>query len=180
MTVVVDNCLPVSWVEWLEQHGHTARHWRELGPPNAPDVDVMRWAVANKAVVLTQDLDFTKLLFQTRAALPSVIQLRLDDVRPRFVGQDVVKILAQHGESLRRRVFSVTWFPISNPSRSFAGRERDLFGVQPLGCFGHAEAAFGSPRRPQRGAHQLLVVAGEDVAVRVSRRDPRALSGPKR
>jgi predicted nuclease of predicted toxin-antitoxin system len=102
VTVVIDNCLPISWVVYLRQHGHTARHWRELGPPNAPDVEIMRWAKENDAVVLTQDLDFTKLLFQSQAALPSVIQLRLNDVRPRNIGEDVVLILKQHDEDLRR------------------------------------------------------------------------------
>ena len=62
----------------------------------------MRWAHENTAVVLTQDLDFTKLLFQTHAILPSIIQLRLDDVRPASIGEDVILILKQHGDELRR------------------------------------------------------------------------------
>lgn len=102
MTIVIDNCLPVSWTEFLRQHGHAARHWRELGPPDAPDADILRWAGEHGAVVLTQDLDFTKLLFQSRAPLPSVIQLRLDDIRPANIGEDVVQILKQHGEDLQR------------------------------------------------------------------------------
>lgn len=72
MTLVVDNCLPLSWVEFLRRHGHAARHWRELGPPNAPDAEIMRWARENSAVVLAQELDFTKLLFQSRAPGRSV------------------------------------------------------------------------------------------------------------
>ena len=102
MTIVIDNCLPVSWVEFLRQHGHAPHHWRELGPPNAPDADILRWAAENGAVVLTQDLDFTKLLFQSRAPLPSVIQLRLDDIRPTNIGEDVVQILKQRSEDLQR------------------------------------------------------------------------------
>lgn len=102
MTVVIDNCLPQSWTEFLRRHGFNARHWRELGPASAPDSEIMRWALANHAVVLTHDLDFTKLLFQTRAELPSVIQLRLDDIRPQNIGNDVVSILRQQGENLRR------------------------------------------------------------------------------
>jgi hypothetical protein len=42
------------------------------------------------------------LLFQSRASLPSVIQLRLDDVRPGSIGEDVVLVLNQHEEELRR------------------------------------------------------------------------------
>ena len=102
MTLVVDNCLPLSWVVYLRQRGHVARHWRELGPPNAPDAEIMRWAKQNKAVVLTQGLDFTKLLFQSRAALPSVIQLRLDDVRSQNIGEEVLLILKQHEDHLHR------------------------------------------------------------------------------
>jgi predicted nuclease of predicted toxin-antitoxin system len=101
VTIVVDNCLPLSWVEYLNKHGHTARHWRELGPPNAPDCEIMRWAVHHGAVVLTHDLDFARLLFQSGAKLPSVIQLRLDDVRPPAIGEDVILLLKQHEESLR-------------------------------------------------------------------------------
>ena len=86
MTIVLDNCLPLSWVAYLQEHGHAARHWREIGPANAPDSEIMLWAKEHNAVVLTQDLDFTKLLFQARVKLPSVIQLRLDDVRPASIG----------------------------------------------------------------------------------------------
>lgn len=102
MTIVIENCLPLSWTEFLRQHGRIARHWRGLGLPNASDAEIMRWAKENGAVVLTQDLDFTKLLFQSRASLPSVIQLRLDDVRPKSIGEDVCLILEQHRESLVR------------------------------------------------------------------------------
>ncbi|HTR40755.1 MAG TPA: DUF5615 family PIN-like protein [Pseudomonadales bacterium] len=102
MIVVIDNCLPLSWVEYLHQHGHIARHWREIGPPNAPDSEIMQWARQNKSVVLTQDLDFTKLLFQSRAPLPSVIQLRLNDVRPQSIGEDVLQVLQQHKDDLQR------------------------------------------------------------------------------
>jgi predicted nuclease of predicted toxin-antitoxin system len=98
--IVVDNCLPLSWIEFLRQHGHIAHHWRDLGPPSAPDSEIMRWAVQNRAIVLTQDLDFTKLLFQAGAAMPSLIQLRLDDVRPKNIGNDVILILSQQKESL--------------------------------------------------------------------------------
>lgn len=53
-------------------------------------------------MVLTQDLDFAKLLFGSRAPLPRVIQLRLDDIRPTNIGEDVIQILKQQSEALRR------------------------------------------------------------------------------
>lgn len=102
MTIVIDNCLPVSWSAHLQAQGHNARHWRELGPPNAADTEIMRWAQQGNAVVLTHDLDFTKLLFQTKAALPSVIQLRVDDVRPASIGNEVTAVLSQYAADLQR------------------------------------------------------------------------------
>lgn len=102
MTVIIDNCLPLTWVGYLCRHGHDVRHWRELGPANVSDSVIMARAVKDNAVVLTHDLDFTKLLFQSGAKLPSVIQLRLDDVRPQSIGEDVALVLKQHGEELRR------------------------------------------------------------------------------
>jgi len=99
--VVIDNCLPLSWGSYLADHGQASYHWRQLGAANAPDSEIMLWAHQNRAVVLTQDLDFTKLLFQSRAELPSVIQLRLDDVRPANIGPEVVQILKQADEELK-------------------------------------------------------------------------------
>jgi len=99
--VVIDNCLPVSWVNFLRQNGQVARHWREIGAPDAPDIQILQWATEHDAVILTQDLDFTKLLFQSRANLPSIIQLRVDDVRPQNVGEEVVLILKQYQQDLQ-------------------------------------------------------------------------------
>ena len=92
----------MSWIAYLQGHGQVARHWRELGASNTPDAEIMAWAYKNSAVVLTQDLDFTRLLFLSRATLPSVIQLRLDDVRPGCIGEDVVLLLNQYEVELRR------------------------------------------------------------------------------
>jgi predicted nuclease of predicted toxin-antitoxin system len=100
--VLVDNCLPVSWVEFLTQHGHEASHWRNVGRSNAPDAEIMRWARDKGAVVLTHDLDFTKLLFQTGAVTPSVIQLRVDDARPAAIGETMVRVLAERTADLER------------------------------------------------------------------------------
>ena len=102
MKVVVDNCLPVSWAGCLREAGHQAEAWRDLGPANAPDEAIMRWAQAHGAVVLTHDLDFSRLLFQSRAGLPSVIQLRVDDVRPAVLGGTVAAILRDRAAELAR------------------------------------------------------------------------------
>lgn len=102
MIIVIDNCLPISWVSFLQQYGHTTHHWRELGKPNAADSEILGWATSNNALILTQDLDFTKLLFQLQTNMPSIIQLRIDDIRPANIGEDVLNVLTQHAEELGR------------------------------------------------------------------------------
>lgn len=88
MKLLVDMNLSPDWAPLLAAHGWQTRHWSELGPGNAPDTELLRWARENAHVVLTQDLDFSQLLFATHGAGPSVVILRLnnefdDDARRR-------------------------------------------------------------------------------------------------
>lgn len=64
--------LSPDWVPLLAARGWEARHWSQLGPGQAPDTELMRWARVEGHVVLTQDLDFSQLLFATRDGGPSV------------------------------------------------------------------------------------------------------------
>jgi predicted nuclease of predicted toxin-antitoxin system len=48
----------------------------------ATDSEVMTFARASGYIVLTHDLDFGMLLHATQAQGPSVVQLRIEDVRP--------------------------------------------------------------------------------------------------
>lgn len=50
-----------------------------VGPGNAPDSELMAWARQHGRIVLTQDLDFSQLLFTTGQTGPSVVLLRMDN-----------------------------------------------------------------------------------------------------
>ena len=52
-------------------------------------------------VVFTHDLDFSAILAATGAAGPSVLQVRTQDVLPAAIGDDVVRVLADHAEAVR-------------------------------------------------------------------------------
>ena len=93
MKMLVDMNLSPAWVALLESDGHEAKHWSQAGSPSAPDTEIMQWARENGFVVFTHDLDFGALLFATRALSPSVIQLRIEDVRPQSVGEIVLQTL---------------------------------------------------------------------------------------
>jgi predicted nuclease of predicted toxin-antitoxin system len=87
MKIVVDMNLSSDWVPALRSVGIEAVHWAAVGAGNASDEAIMEWAEANDAVVLTRDLDFAAILTMERAGSPSIIQLRIGQVRPeRHVG----------------------------------------------------------------------------------------------
>jgi predicted nuclease of predicted toxin-antitoxin system len=80
MKLVLGMNLPPSWAGLLGSSGFDAVHWIDIGPPNAPDQHIMRWAARHRRVLLTQDLDFGAILAATQAQRPSVVQLRGDDL----------------------------------------------------------------------------------------------------
>ncbi len=76
MKILVDMNLSPGWVSVLEEAGHTASHWSNIGLLNAPDREVLSWAKANGYLLFTHDLDFGAILAATEAEGPSVIQIR--------------------------------------------------------------------------------------------------------
>lgn len=79
MKLLVDMNLSPDWVPLLASHGWEARHWGTVGQGNAPDTELMSWAREHQHVVVTQDLDFSQLLYATRETGPSVVLLRMDN-----------------------------------------------------------------------------------------------------
>lgn len=82
MKLVIDMNLSIDWASALNAAGVEAVHWAMIGPQNAHDDDIMAWAHANGAVVLTRDLDFAATLTRQRLASPSIIQMRIEQARP--------------------------------------------------------------------------------------------------
>jgi predicted nuclease of predicted toxin-antitoxin system len=97
---VIDMNLSPSWVETLQTQGWFAVHWSSVGDPRASDREIMAWAVANRCVVLTHDLDFGTTLALTHANGPSVVQVRGRDVLPDHMAPLVLSTLRQHAAIL--------------------------------------------------------------------------------
>jgi predicted nuclease of predicted toxin-antitoxin system len=55
---LVDHQLPPALARFLESQGHSAKHVRELGLKQAPDMAIWRYAVANDIAVISKDEDF--------------------------------------------------------------------------------------------------------------------------
>jgi predicted nuclease of predicted toxin-antitoxin system len=100
MRVVVDMNLSPSWARFLQSNGIDAAHWSGIGPVDALDELIMRHAVDQQAVVLTNDLDFGSILAATGGKAPSVVQIRAADLRVEAIGKQVVAALLQSEELL--------------------------------------------------------------------------------
>ena len=102
MKLVIDMNLSTEWVAPLRQAGVDAVHWSEIGPQDASDDAIMIWSREHRAVVLTRDLDFGAALMVYAYPSPSVVQLRIKQVRPERDLARVRRAIALHGAHLER------------------------------------------------------------------------------
>lgn len=63
---------------------------------------IFDYAQAQQAVILTQDLDFTRIAALRGSRLPSIIQLRADCPIPAILGKSVLSVLTAHAPALRK------------------------------------------------------------------------------
>ncbi len=100
MKLVIDENLSPRWCDYLAPFGITATHWQNLGKIGDPDEIIFDYACANNAVIVTQDLDFTRILALRGAHLPSVIQLRVPCPIPEIIGRALLNILETHRQQI--------------------------------------------------------------------------------
>jgi predicted nuclease of predicted toxin-antitoxin system len=100
MRFLVDMNVSPAWVELLNEAGFDAVHWSQIGPGDATDRKVMRWAADHDHIVLTSDLDFGAILAASRARQPSVLQLRCDLLTPEAIGPRVLAAIAEARQEL--------------------------------------------------------------------------------
>jgi len=98
--ILVDMNLSPEWISHLTRPGWTIRRWNEVGKPNAEDPDIAVWAAQNGFAVLTQDLDFSDILFMTQAAAPSVILLRTNNEHSSEFRAHVLRCLVEMEKQL--------------------------------------------------------------------------------
>ena len=94
--------LSPSWVERLAGHGFEAVHWSTIGVATAPDVEILTWANEHRFVLVTNDLDFSAILAASAGVLPSVVQIRTQDLLSDEVVSIVAKAVDAHREDIER------------------------------------------------------------------------------
>lgn len=82
MRLLIDMNLTPRWVAALIAGGHDATHWSAVGPAAAADVTICDYAREHNFVLVTNDLDFPRILALTANSKPSVILLRGEPLVP--------------------------------------------------------------------------------------------------
>lgn len=95
MKILIDMNLSPEWVKTFAENEIEAIHWSKVGDPTATDRVIMDYAQINNYVVFTNDLDFGALLAVTQAQLPSVIQVRTQDLLPIAIGNLIISAISQ-------------------------------------------------------------------------------------
>jgi predicted nuclease of predicted toxin-antitoxin system len=74
--LLVDQNLAGRVAEFLREAGHDAVHVRDLGMQRAEDDEILRVALDEERVIVSEDTDFGALLARSGAAAPSFVLLR--------------------------------------------------------------------------------------------------------
>ena len=101
MKFAVDVNLSRNWLPALRGEGHDAVYWNDVGDPSAADSEIMDWARAHDAVVLTCDLDFSAILAASGAPKPSVVQFRPGRHRPALLLGKLLLALRRYQSELQ-------------------------------------------------------------------------------
>jgi predicted nuclease of predicted toxin-antitoxin system len=79
MRFLLDANMPRSTLTVLAEHGHTAKHVRDISMGDARDSEIAAQARADGAVLLTRDLDFADVRNYPPEAMPGILALRVPD-----------------------------------------------------------------------------------------------------
>jgi predicted nuclease of predicted toxin-antitoxin system len=110
MRILIDMNLTPRWVEHLSGAGHEARHWSSIGSATATDREICNYARALGFVLLTNDLDFPRILAHTGDTGPSVVLLRGEPLVPEVRGAAILQALADCEKDLEQgAIVSLDW-----------------------------------------------------------------------
>ena len=100
MKLLLDMGVSPRTADYLRALGHDTDHLGKRGLPKLADVDIMRLAESEGRVVVTFDLDFSRLLALQRLARPSVILFRLQQFTTDEINKRLDELLSRHEAQL--------------------------------------------------------------------------------
>lgn len=93
MKLLLDMNISPSLAVYLREAGVETTHWSEVGDARSTDRSIFEFAHANRLAVVTHDLDFGTLLSRSEARVPSVIQIRADDLSVDALGAKLLAVV---------------------------------------------------------------------------------------
>ena len=101
MNFLLDENLPPSLAPLLIARGHPARHVIEIGFNATADTLITDFARASGEIILTHDLDFTRILALSGEVRPSIIQFRLKKLQSRVLVEIILQCVDRFGQELQ-------------------------------------------------------------------------------
>lgn len=100
MKILIDMNLTPLWVNFFLDNNINAVHWTQIGEITAPDREIFDYAAKHGYLIFTNDLDFGTILASSHTKVPSVIQIRTQDLMPSSAGKTMLSLLSQFEHKL--------------------------------------------------------------------------------
>lgn len=104
MKFLLDMGISPSVGGWLKATGHQAKHLADENLDRLSDPEILEKARAEDRVLLTHDLDFADLLAAGGESLPSVVILRLRNMKAKHQISSIDHVVERYAETLRTGV----------------------------------------------------------------------------
>lgn len=80
-------------VKELYEKGYNIIRVTDRLPATSSDNEIVQLAYQERAVIITQDLDFSAIVAQSGLKGPSIVSLRVDDAKPDIITQILLNVL---------------------------------------------------------------------------------------
>ncbi|MCF8247309.1 MAG: DUF5615 family PIN-like protein [Saprospiraceae bacterium] len=100
MKFLIDENMPLSFAEVMRELGHDAVHVFEIDLDETDDSIILEHAKQNQQIIITFDLDFSRLVAVGKLQLPSVITFRTDTMTTAIFKNTMLQHLENLQEAL--------------------------------------------------------------------------------
>ena len=101
---MLDQGIPLSTAELLREQGVETIHVSDIGWARAEDIEIIELARTNNQIIITFDSDFHASLALTSVISPSVIWIRIANLRPPELVEIIQLVLNEYENVLSKGV----------------------------------------------------------------------------
>lgn len=102
LKLLADVHISPRTVAELQGLGYHISRMTEHLSPHVSDAEIIELARSERAVIVTQDLDFSARIAQSRLHQPSVVSLRVDNAKPYVISKILQTVLPLIEEDLAK------------------------------------------------------------------------------